>query len=251
MIYIIGDLHGNLQNLKNVLEQIPEPTEFSYVICAGDVGLEYGDWWTVRNYKKNSRKMKKLMQDSGLCWFIMRGNHDNRYWATHYPKQVEEGWTLTDQEDLIYENEFPHIFYLRDEGGTFQLAGKRFLFVPGAYSVDKFYRLERGLSWNKDEQLTEREMMYLFWELECSCYNVDYVVSHTYPRGLENKIQDLFLPGLDQSSVDKSMENFLEQVRQTATFKHWYFGHLHDDREIDGKYTMLYHKVAVIDPMKE
>lgn len=243
MIYIIGDLHGNRQRLQDAIDSF-ENLDFgpNIVICAGDVGLEYGNEYMVRKYAKNEKKMKKMMQNSGYIWIIMRGNHDNCYYKDHVG---QEGWVDVDHT-LLYEAEFPHIFYIKDEGGVYMIEGLSFLMIPGAYSVDKYYRLEQGLSWNPDEQLTYDEENKLLDQLAKYSYNVDYIVTHTYPLGIENKVKYLFMNKVSQDQVDKQMERFLEMIDQTVDYKHWYFGHLHDDKEIDDKHTLLYNQCAMI-----
>ena len=49
----------------------------------------------------------------------------------------------------------------------------------------------------------------------------------------------MFLRSVDQSTVDSSMEVWLQKIADRLTFKHWYFGHYHDDWD-NGKYSMLY-----------
>ena len=76
---------------------------------------------------------------------------------------------------------------------------------------------------------------------------VDFVVSHTAPLSLEPFFTDLFLNVVDQSTVDKNTEKFLDEVVSTlgiSNFKHWFFGHYHDDRTIHNKFTMLYNNVV-------
>ena len=61
------------------------------------------------------------------------------------------------------ENEFPHIKYALDEVALYWIPygeNKYYqtLVIPGAYSVDKYYRLQNGWSWFEGEQLTAAEM---------------------------------------------------------------------------------------------
>ena len=79
----------------------------------------------------------------------------------------------------------------------------------------------------------------------------DYVFTHTCPEDWQPT--DLFLSGINQSKVSKRMEQFLTTVSEIIDFKHWYFGHFHDDREnIDynrthggqGNVSMLFNKIV-------
>ena len=239
---IIGDLHGIKKDLRYLLTILPFGP--ANIICAGDVGLEYGNPHMVQRFRKNTKYLKQHMKDSNYNWFIMRGNHDNRYFRDHYNSELY----VVDEEQfgapVLYEKEYPNIYYIKDEGGIYRIDNKEFLFIPGAYSVDKDYRLENGLSWNPSEQLTVKEQNDLLDLLEQHNNKVDYIVSHTYPLNIQNRVQDLFLEFIDQSHVDRNMEKFLAYIAEIVDFKHWFFGHLHDDREIMSKYTMLFNKVA-------
>ena len=68
-------------------------------------------------------------------------------------------------------------------------------------------------------------------------WNIDYVLSHTCPYN--TRPTHLFLHSIDQSTVDSSMEVWLQKIADRLSFKHWYFGHFHDDWD-NGKYSMLY-----------
>ena len=56
----------------------------------------------------------------------------------------------------------------------------------------------------------------------------DFILTHTCPISWEPT--DLFLGCIDQTTVDKSMELFLENVRLWTRWKIWCFGHYHADR---------------------
>ena len=93
--------------------------------------------------------------------------------------------------------------------------------------MDKYYRQARHLTWYKDEQLNEKEM-----ELGRKlCRNeapFDLVLSHTCPYLYEPT--DLFLAGLDQSTVDSTMERYFGEIEFNLDYKRWAFGHFHADR---------------------
>lgn len=56
----------------------------------------------------------------------------------------------------------------------------------------------------------------------------DLVLSHTCPYPYEPT--DLFLAGLDQSTVDSTMERYLGEIEFNLDYKRWAFGHFHADR---------------------
>lgn len=133
------------------------------------------------------------------------------------------------------------------------------MFIPGAYSVDKWYRLRSNYPWNPYEQLSVKEqndLNLLMVEWVNSESNIDFVVGHTFPLKMESYYNDLFMEGLDQTTIDKSMESWLNHMSQfyetIPSFKHYFGGHFHDDRQLNDKYTMLYHNVKnLADYIKE
>lgn len=70
---------------------------------------------------------------------------------------------------------------------------------------------------------------------------VDYVITHCCGTSL--------LPCLLSFHYDSDdLTSFLDQLEFTykLSFKHWFFGHYHRDKTIDGKYTCLYNKIDCI-----
>ena len=106
--------------------------------------------------------------------------------------------------------------------------------------MDKEYRLQRGWTWFKDEQLSYNERVESY-NLLNKTYN--YVFSHTCPASWMPYIRDLFLNQLDQGKIDKTMENYLQYMASNIHWDHWYFGHYHDNRDIPGmNATMLFNQ---------
>jgi len=246
--FIMGDIHGSASNFTfRVNQYIDNPREDDVIICVGDVGLEYGN--------QIQGALKKAMKKFPGTIYVMRGNHDNRYWRDHtetiadcIERPCSSSWAFDNNTlpTLLYQKKYPNILYVKDGGGVYTINDRRFLFIPGAYSVDKEYRLARGLPYEPREQLTFVEENHLLDAIENNL-EVDYIISHTAPLGTQVYFEDLFLNFIDQKKVDKRMEYFLDEVYHQLNnkFKHWYFGHYHDDRQF-GKFTMVYNKVIEI-----
>ena len=133
---------------------------------------------------------------------------------------------------VLFDRKAPNVLYLPDAGGLYRIGERACLFVPGAFSVDGALRVMRGWPYESQEQLTPDEAAAL---LEAAHANrVDYVLSHTCPLSWERHFRDLFLPGVDQSRVDRSMEAWMDELLDVVapSLRGWYFGHFHDDRSI-------------------
>lgn len=230
---ITGDTHGRvvtrLENIKrNNPDLLPEETA---VIILGDAGINF-------YLNKSDKKNKKMISAIGYTVYCVRGNHEER------PENL--GYTPVWDENVSnfvrQEEGFPLIKYLYD-GGHYMINGHKCLVIGGAYSIDKWYRLNKmpGASWCgwfKDEQLTPGEMDMI---LDLSIgEEFDFILSHTCPSYFEPV--DLFLGFIDQSTVDKSMEHWMNRIADQIDWKVWCFGHFHADRiERPGVEQFYYH----------
>ena len=208
---ITGDCHGQFSRFKS-LGNMPNTA----IIILGDVGL---------NYHLDERDLgaKRYLAKFPFTFYCVRGNHEAR------PSDVPGMKLLWDEEingNVWIEEDFPNIRYFED-WGVYHIDGLRTLVIGGAYSVDKFYRLARGAKWFENEQLSAQEMA------ECERVALarpqfDLVLSHTCSRSLQPT--DLFLGCIDQSSVDSTMEIWMDSLMRKLDWKICLFGHYHCDR---------------------
>ena len=80
--------------------------------------------------------------------------------------------------------------------------------------------------WFSDETLSNQEK----YKIQVDILNKEYdlILTHTCPYEFEPT--DLFLNFINQEEVDKSMEYFLDWVKDNIKWKVWLFGHYHADR---------------------
>jgi len=81
---------------------------------------------------------------------------------------------------------------------------------------------------------------YVEAQLDKQQWTVDYVLSHTCPMVYEprEKYQNL----VDAKTIDKSTEQWLDQIAKKLTYKCWYFGHYHDNVAYDDA-ELLYEEI--------
>ena len=79
--------------------------------------------------------------------------------------------------------------------------------------------------------LTFEIKAYVEQRLTARKNQVDMVLSHTCP--LKYEPIEVFIPGLDQSTVDKSTEKWLGKIESILDYKKWYCGHYHTAKKID------------------
>ena len=216
MIYLTGDIHGNPTQVELFCSKM-QLTEKDTIIMLGDVGLNYYGG-------KRDRLPKRILSSLPVTFLCIHGNHENR------PQNIPEYKpTIWNGGRVLVDEEHPNILFAED-GEIYDLDGKKALAIGGAYSVDKFYRLQRGFGWWADEQpseLTKRKVESVVNE----CKDIDIILSHTCPK--KYIPTEMFLPMIDQSSVDNSTEEWLDTIEDTVDYKAWYCGHWHTDKRID------------------
>ena len=239
-IYIRGDCHGDFDWVKNFCAN--ENTDITdIIILAGDSGLLfYGPTRT------NEILIKTVCAKAPVTFLVVRGNHDNR--------PANEGMHIRYHPIIdggcYWEDEYSNILYAA-EIGYYKIYNKYFLTIGGAYSVDKYYRLMKKWNWYEDEELTDKEMDDALKLINGE--TVDYVITHTCPLELEPT--DLFMSIIDQKTVSKRMEIFLQRIKNCVNYKMWFFGHFHKYREYarldvaappsidDPAHVMLYNEI--------
>lgn len=70
----------------------------------------------------------------------------------------------------------------------------------------------------------------------------DIVLSHTCPERYEPT--EVFIKGIRQDMVDRSMEKWLNEIENKIKYKKWYAGHFHVDKDLKNGFEFLYKKVA-------
>ena len=140
---------------------------------------------------------------------------------------------------VYVEDEFPNLLFGTD-GDIYNLDGTQTIVIGGAYSVDKFYRFANNWGWWPDEQPSDEIKRKVENTLAARDWKVDVVLSHTIP--LKYEPVEVFLSWVDQSKVDKSTEIWLDSIEDRLTYKHWYAGHYHTEKDID-QLTLLFESI--------
>lgn len=227
MVYITGDIHGDLDPVYTLFENF-QPTAEDVIIILGDVALNYTGRLRDRIIKENMSALKSI-------FFCIHGNHENR------PQNIE---SYKEKEwhggRVLYEEDFPNILFPVD-GDIFEIDGKKCLVIGGAYSVDKLYRIRNGWNWWHDEQPTPAIKAYV--EKQIESHKVDVIFSHTCPFKYIPK--ECFLSGIDQSKVDNSTEQWLDIIEESVDYEAWYIGHWHIDKKIENIH-FLFHGIEVL-----
>ena len=216
-----GDTHGRVaERLGNIKRNMDCGLEKeTAVIILGDAGLNF-------YLNKTDIKEKKRVEEYGMYVYCVRGNHEERPQNLGYELRYDKH---VDGE--VYQDPYCHLLRYFQDGGIYTINGYRVLTIGGAYSVDKYWRLQNAKSatwsgWFEDEQLYNDEKNAILNKVRGQSF--DFVLTHTAPISWEPN--DLFLPMIDQSNVDKGMEFWLEEVKRNINYNKWCFAHFHADR---------------------
>lgn len=226
MIYITGDIHldFDIDKLFDRNFKIQKKlTKKDYLIILGDVGLTWNksdstrywlDWFNKRNYTT----------------LFIDGNHENFDLLNEYP--------IEDMFEGRVHKLAGSVYHLM-RGEVYIIDNTRFFTLGGAYSVDKDCRIE-GISWWKEELPSKKELKNGLMNLYIYDNKVDYIITHECSSRIIDKIY-----GSDKLKIedDVGLKDFLEFIEVNVDFRHWYFGHHHIDRTLDGKHTVIYDKI--------
>lgn len=236
-VLVTGDAHGRVEDrLRSIRDNMPEyEPEKTAVIILGDAGINY-------HLNGIDHTHKKQISRYGYTVYCLRGNHEARPSDIPSMKLVRDDFT---DGAVWIEEEFPLIRYFCD-WGVYKFLGRKILCLGGAYSVDKNYRLMNGWTWFENEQLTTCEMDECYRSVKNEEFN--FVLSHTCPYSWQPT--DLFLGFIDQSTVDNTMERWMDILRQDIRWGVWLFGHYHADRVELPHVEMFYTEVEDLEDIE-
>ena len=221
MIYLTGDTHIPIDIKKLNTKEFPEQknlTRNDYVIVLGDFGLL---WKKDRTYEY----WKKWLEEKTFTVLWLDGNHCNFDWIDSLPVTTwHNGKVHQISENII------HLM----RGQVFEIENNSIFVCGGATSYDKEMRVPH-ISWWPQEDISYKEADEALKNLENIGNKVDYVLSHTCPESIAREMYTEITP-------DPTVR-FLEEVKNIVSFKKWYFGHHHIDKDFGEKFTCLYNTI--------
>lgn len=220
MFYVTGDTHGSY-DIKKIFSTFDSShlTKDDYLIICGDFGLVWDNSLEEKFY------LSQLEKEPFTTLFI-DGNHENHN-------------LLNQIQPVLWNGGYVH--YIRPSilhlmrGQVFNINGTTFFTMGGAASIDKHFRKE-GVSWWAEEMPSVEEYKAADKNLEKANFKVDYILTHTAPTSIVNQL-------IPEIKPPDKLTNYLENVKETVDYKHWYFGHFHIDKDIDDEHTVVYDNI--------
>lgn len=218
MIYLTGDTHRDFDRVFDFCTANGTTTD-DVLIILGDACINFF-------LDDRDHELKKWLSTLAVTLLCVHGNHEERpFMIDSYAEKEWRGGVV------FYEEEFPNLLFAKD-GEIYDLEGRKAIAIGGAYSVDKFQRLKGGgLPWFPTEQPTDEIKNDVERALNRVGWRIDAVLSHTVP--LKYEPTEEFLSSVDQSTVDKTTEEWLDTIEDGLDYERWYCGHYHCSKKAD------------------
>ena len=243
MIYVTGDTHGEMNKFSN--KNAPYLQANDIIIICGDFG---GIW----DGSKREKYWLDWLASKEQTFCFVDGNHENFDLLHQYPTTLwNSGYVHLVKENVI------HLM----RGQIYTIENKSFFTMGGASSHDiqggilelddpllkskmrKLnkkqipYRINRH-SWWVEELPSKDELAEGIIALELVGWQVDYIISHCAPTSIQHQIdKPPYMYETDR------LNQYFEEIKDKCDFKHWYFGHYHQDQSINDKFTLVYDKL--------
>lgn len=215
MIYVTGDLHGDIDRLNH-----PMIKKLKFA----DVLIVCGDFGFVWNGSKEEAKFLKKIGKRRYDTVFVEGCHDNYALLREYPIVTYRGGKARQISGNLYQ-------LLRGE--VYEICGKKVFAFGGGDSG------ESGLDnprWQPDEQPSEEEQQHGVDTLRACHGKVDFIVTHDAPATIKRFLN------LNENE-ESCIHLYLDYLSKHCDFEKWFFGCYHLDKVIPPRYIGLFRDV--------
>lgn len=212
MLYVTGDVHGDLFELLNRREFKKTDT----VVVCGDWGIPF-----LQSERELDQYKLDYLRKNGPTVLAVLGNHENYDVVRDLPVEDHFGGPVRVLNDKV--------FYLQN-GYRYEIGGKSLFAFGGGASTDRAERLYRERYivreklWWAQELPSDEDYEIARQTLEACHYKVDLVVTHAAPKSIRALLT------ADTPREEHRLAEFLEGLLRKVTFERWFCGHYHVDR---------------------
>lgn len=241
--FITGDKHRRFDKVKEFCHKM-NTRKKDVLIILGDAGFNYYE-------DKRDDELKKEISMLNITLFCLHGNKENR------PQNVGTyGIRNFYGGKVYYEPKYPNIYFAID-GEIYTFAGKKYMVVGGAHSVDKMRCLEEGTPFWYDEmpddsikatveQNLQNEENKIYGMMTHTC-PIDYLPTEMFMSTRQNasikrKPRKAKSKKLFKADIDRSTEIWLGELEKKIDYQIWFCGHYHIDKQID-KIQMMHRDI--------
>ncbi len=218
MIYVTGDLHGDLKTFKK--RKLHKLKKGDKLIVTGDFGFVFDD--SDEEIKKRDWLKKQKCEI-----LFVDGAHDNHSLIDTFETTNLYGSIAKCIDDNIYCLMRGEVYTIEDKT----------IFTFGSGLSENYLMKE-----DPDSLFilpTMEEMRHGSESLKKFDNEVDYVITYEAPASERIYVHD------NERTINH-LHQYLDGVANRVHCRKWYFGHYHADREITRTFTAIYEKVRLI-----
>jgi len=219
LIYITGDMHRDLTRFKS---------KSMRALRKNDVLIVCGDFGFVWDGSPKEKRILKWIGKRKYHVLFVEGPNDNIELLNSYPVVEWNGGKVREISGRLRQ-------LMRGE--IYNIEGKTvFAFGGGTRQSDS----DVLTPWAQWELPSSEEMDHARQNLAKAGNKVDYIITHQPSR----KIMEFLQPRHHDFNV---LDAFLDELRQTCTYRRWYFGCLHKNKLIPPAEMALFEDVVRAD----
>lgn len=246
MIYATGDCHGDYRRFAmEIFPEQKEMTKNDYVIVCGDFG-----YW---DESKEQKYWMKWLDNKPFTTLWVDGNHEN---FDLLKKRKVTRWhggnvqyimpsVIRLMRGQIYDIEGLKIFTFGGakshdiSGGILEPTDPRFKIKKRKLDKNQeLYRINH-VSWWKEELPEEEELAEGLRNLITNNWSVDYIISHCCATSTQERIAgEEYQPDI--------LTRYFEKIKEMCRYRKWFFGHYHDNRNVNSREILLYEQIIRI-----
>lgn len=221
MIYVTGDIHGDITRFKN--RKIRRLKKGDTLVVCGDFGFVYDG-------SEREKKALKWLSKRKYNVLFVDGAHDNTQLLENYELCDFAGATARRVNDRVY-------MLLRGE--IYTVEDKK-IFAFGSGLSESYNIISDIVSTNAGSLPTSKETENGKKNLEKVGNEVDFIVTYDAPISAKTYI--------GETANHNGLNIYLEEIYKIANFKCWYFGRYHKDKAVTRLFKAMYEDVV---PMYE
>lgn len=236
-VFITGDVHRKTDIEKIYVHQFPQQKEMTkddIFIIAGDAGIIWNGFNAKNNICDGDRRIINIYENRPFTTAFVDGNHENHPAIARYPIEMWHGGRVHRISKSI-------VHMMRGE--CYTINNKKFFVMGGARSTDKTYRMQYEMVygekvWWSEEMPSKEEYDRARQTIKENNNEFDYIITHCCSSSTQKKINPEF-------ETDE-LTDFFDTI-ENVKFKKWFFGHYHEDIDIDDKHICMYRKIIEIE----
>lgn len=219
MVYITGDLHGDLSRFS-----APAMRK----IRKGDTLIVCGDFGFIWSGGRKEQKILKKLGSLPYTVLFLDGRHENYELLAQYPITEWQGGRAQVIEGNLIHLMRGEIYTIEDES----------YFVFGGGETEEPEMRTAANTWWEEEMPTEEEMARGLQHLAQRDNRVTYILTHE-PSG---KASGYLVRGSRLNGV----RLYLNQIEERVIFKRWFFGCLHQDKTMSKQHRGVFLDVVPV-----